>query len=72
MKCEAHFREGVSAQNFMRLGWASTWHRCEREATLLVNVQGQGKLKICDQCLPEFRKWATLPWTVRKLRNSER
>lgn len=67
MKCEAMITECVSAQNFMRLGWAPHPERCENEATLKVTVKGQGTLLLCDRCFPEFRKYATLPWTARNL-----
>lgn len=59
-------KEKVSAQNFMRFGPLESW-QCKNKATLEVVVKGQGKMLMCDDCLPKFRKYATLPWTVRNL-----
>jgi hypothetical protein len=42
--------------------------QCPNEATLEVTVEGQGKLYMCDSCLPKFREYATLPWTLKKVK----
>lgn len=68
MKCESKIREGVSAWTAFRLGPVDRpWKKCENEASLEVTVKGQGKMKMCASCLPHFKKYATLPWTMRKL-----
>lgn len=61
--CEGMIRES----GFMRLG-PSAFKQCHKEATVEVSVNSQGKMKLCDGCLPEFRKWATLPWTAKPLK----
>jgi hypothetical protein len=71
-QCEAKIRQGVSAQNFMRLGWTPQWEQCTNKATLEVTVKSKkksesGKMKLCAKCLPKFEEYATLPWTVKSL-----
>jgi hypothetical protein len=54
-----------------RLGLNNGCHetkQCENPATLEVTVKGQGKMLICDSCLPRFREYAILPWKAKPLR----
>lgn len=44
--------------------------QCTNVAEVEVTVRKQGKMKLCKNCLPHFRKYALLPFTVRKLKLS--
>lgn len=44
--------------------------QCPNVATMVVTVRGQGRMFMCDACLPKFREYATLPFTIRKLKKS--
>jgi hypothetical protein len=66
LQCEAVIR---TYQPF-RLGLGDGCHeskQCAAPADVVVVVKGQGKMNLCHSCLPHFKNYATLPFTVRSL-----
>ena len=42
--------------------------RCPNHRAFRVKVKGQGTMQLCRKCLPKFKEWATLPFTVSELK----
>lgn len=66
-QCEAM----ISTYQPLRLGLGQGCHeskRCTNHRSVQVKVKGQGTMQLCLRCLPKFKEYATLPYTVSYLK----